>query len=347
MIVIKSFKMRLSTILPLLVVYAKNRDLSDYGNNPYSTNTRQHEECLVEIPDLGGSFETINNGSRGQVKLLNYPFGANCKHVVQADSNCSKIKINYRDVAVENHDSSTCFEASFWFEANGSNVTPAQCHCFGDGCFENGLEYYDYFEYPYSWTPFGEFDVTHEVHLEGSDEILIDSNSFTFYFESDFYVNKGGHVVFDWECVEDPRTTSITNITEMSTAVLDGSGKEKFTATDGTDYGCAGRGTFDPFATTEGHIADTADRAFYVWKKCVQCATGNDPAKIEPYDYDQVNDSCGEFSFHCSFFSAKSRPFRESIIFGTCTKTSSEINGQLSTYHHFLSQLFRYKSWSL
>ena len=96
----------------------------------------------------------------------------------------------------------------------------------------------------------------------------------------------------------------------MSNAILDGSGARGFTASDGADYGCAGRGTFNPFAKTEGRHVDTADRAFYIWKKCVQCATGNDSENIEPYDYDQVNDSCGKskvFDPHCYQLASRTR----------------------------------------
>ena len=91
-----------------------------------------------------------------------------------------------------------------------------------------------------------------------------------------------------------PVTNNITNIAEMAAAVLDGSGSNGFTAADGNDYGCAGRGSFDAFDTTAGHQIDTADKAFYAWKKCVQCAAGS-AANVQPYDYDQANDSCGKF----------------------------------------------------
>ena len=82
---------------------------------------------------------------------------------------------------------------------------------------------------------------------------------------------------------------------EMAAAILDGTGRGGFTASDGTDYGCTGRDFFNPFATTIGHPVDTADRAFFTWKKCVQCATGHDAANVEPYKYDTANDSCGRF----------------------------------------------------
>ena len=90
-------------------------------------------------------------------------------------------------------------------------------------------------------------------------------------------------------------TNKITNIAEMATAVLDGSGVHGFTVADGSNYGCAGRGTFDAFGPTKGKQVDAADKAFYVWKKCVQCATGNNASNLRAYDYDQANDSCCKF----------------------------------------------------
>ena len=86
----------------------------------------------------------------------------------------------------------------------------------------------------------------------------------------------------------------ITNISSMAAAVLDGSGANGFTAADGVDYGCAGRGTYDFKSTTIGAQVDQVDKAFYVWKKCVQCAVA--PGNTAPeYEYDQANDSCGKY----------------------------------------------------
>ena len=88
------------------------------------------------------------------------------------------------------------------------------------------------------------------------------------------------------------------NIMECAVAVLDGPNASPgfFTSADITDYGCAGRGTFDAFVTTAGKQLDEADHAFYAWKKCYQCATGGDPSLITDYVYDIENDSCGKFS---------------------------------------------------
>ena len=77
----------------------------------------------------------------------------------------------------------------------------------------------------------------------------------------------------------------------MSSALLNGKNKT-FKKSDVTDYGCAGRGTFDPFSKTKGKTIDKADRHFHKWKKCIQCAAGN-KREIPEYKYDKLNDSCG------------------------------------------------------
>ena len=88
------------------------------------------------------------------------------------------------------------------------------------------------------------------------------------------------------------RGNKITNIIEMATAVLVGSGAKGFTASDGNNYGCAGRGLYDPFSRTIGAQVDAQDKAFYTWKKCIQCAASK---PIPAYDYDQNADSCGKY----------------------------------------------------
>jgi len=89
------------------------------------------------------------------------------------------------------------------------------------------------------------------------------------------------------------RGSKITNILEMATAVLDGSGAKGFNTADGNNYGCAGRGMYDPFAITIGAQVDAQDKAFYTWKKCVQCASSK---PVPAYDYDQTADSCAKSS---------------------------------------------------
>ena len=99
------------------------------------------------------------------------------------------------------------------------------------------------------------------------------------------------------------RGNTITNVLEMATELLDGSGANGFQTADGIDYGCAGRGTYDAFSATEGQQVDATDKAFYTWKKCIQCATGNDSSSIKPYDYDKDSNSCGKLKiFDISLF---------------------------------------------
>ena len=111
-------------------------------------------------------------------------------------------------------------------------------------------------------------------------------------------LNDGGKIQIDWKCWS-PSTTSpapstgatiVINTLEMANAVLTGD----FTVEMAADYGCSGRGLFDPFALTIGSHVDSTDAAFYKWKKCVQCATGNS-STILPYSYDVESDTCGKY----------------------------------------------------
>ena len=102
---------------------------------------------------------------------------------------------------------------------------------------------------------------------------------------------------------QEPTTTTTTttqrqrigSIWDCAIAVLDSPSAPSgfFRSTHVTNYGCAGRGTFDAFEATAGKQLDQADKAFYAWKKCYQCATGGDASLITAYDYDIINDSCG------------------------------------------------------
>lgn len=97
----------------------------------------------------------------------------------------------------------------------------------------------------------------------------------------------------DRQCLTIEPSNKITNISQMAAAELDGSGKHGFTATNGHNYGCAGRGKYEAFTGTLGSAVDANDHAFYTWKKCVQCATTN---PIPAYDYDADTNSCAATS---------------------------------------------------
>ena len=137
--------MKLSIILPILAVSEpesnKNEDRSCmFGCFDGSEVTNL---CSDQVPrpnaysPQGGTFETSNNGLNGEIKLENYPNDVNCKHVVQADSTCEEIKIEYRSVAVEdgsNGCNSDVFRFGWPNGPKGFDVTPGRCGCFGDGC---------------------------------------------------------------------------------------------------------------------------------------------------------------------------------------------------------------------
>ena len=88
-----------------------------------------------------------------------------------------------------------------------------------------------------------------------------------------------------------PSNSSITNTKEMAEYVLTG----QFTVSMATDYGCNGRGTFDPFSPSLGSRLDFTDGAFAKWKQCIQCASGNDAKNVSTYNYDPISDTCGKF----------------------------------------------------
>ena len=130
-----------------------------------------------------------------------------CMHVVVADSSCSQIEIQYRSVAVE--PVSDCSYDSFglgWSGPNGFDITPGRCGCFGDGC--SGSFNYDNFDDYFAQYFEDQTDVMLE-DLLGPDNMSVDSNTFTFYFQSDL-LTANGHVIIDWQCLTPTTTTPIT-----------------------------------------------------------------------------------------------------------------------------------------
>lgn len=322
--------MKLSTLLPIVAVSSKKIDQQIETVNKiklrrtWTTQLFDEEivkECSDEFTRENSYFSTPSNGRSGTITAYNLQNVETCKHVIYVNHDCKKVKFNYSNVAFHgSFGAEACRYAGFWFD-NAGNSTPIRCHCFNQGCSESNSEHYMYVDYDYSsyspifdWVSYGDFD--HEFDSsETSDSLALTSNKFTFYYAQElYYAYRGSHIVVDWECVADTSTTDnasdpapctargqrngdcekieITKITEMANAVLDGSGANGFTAADGEDYGCAGNGSYEPFAKTLGRPVDAIDRAFYAWKKCFQCA--EEVNSVEPYDYDKVNDSCGK-----------------------------------------------------
>ena len=70
----------------------------------------------------------------------------------------------------------------------------------------------------------------------------------------------------------------------------------KFAYRATNDYGCAARGSLDPFVSNAGKPVDEIDRAINNWKYCIRCAMdvlteGNDPA-LPKYKFDADKRIC-------------------------------------------------------
>ena len=77
-------------------------------------------------------------------------------------------------------------------------------HCFGDGCQSTAIAYdlVDYYSVTDDYVDNYIFNnMTHFGGNVGEDGFSINSNTFTFFFKSDWIID-GGHVIFDWECVK-------------------------------------------------------------------------------------------------------------------------------------------------
>ena len=207
--------MKLSTLLPILAAGANKKhpkkddgrklDQDRWAPDRFSAS-KVTKQCSSEVTSQGGTFETTNDGFSGEINLGNYPDSLQCKHEVQADSSCKAIKINYRDIAVEAAYYDNCDYDAFrfgWSEGTSDLlISPPRCNCFGDGC---GHDYLD--------DNFDDYTDKLEVHL-GPTEFSVNSNTFTFFFESDGSI-ANGHVVLDWECV-DAETAASTNILSLT-----------------------------------------------------------------------------------------------------------------------------------
>ena len=132
-------KMKVLTFFVTLTVSANNRkDERGYAGDGMSDLSEYSEECSIQFPSKGGFFEAKNENSRGEITLDMYPNNARCKHHIQADDNCTEIKISYQSVAVEygsNMEYGTIIECFFdafrfaWTEGQELHVTPPRCHC--------------------------------------------------------------------------------------------------------------------------------------------------------------------------------------------------------------------------
>ena len=207
--------MKLSTILPILAAAANKRQKKKDNDRKASQDrywvpdrfsaSNFPDQCSSMIPDLGGIFETTNDGLSGQVNLDNYPNKVRCQHVVQANNSCEAIKITYRTIAVEtDYDGCSWDEFRFGWPDNKNDLhyTPARCNCLGDGCEPNNNILALNIDFEFA------------EEAVGPTEFSVASNTFTFFFKSDATISQG-QVAFDWECV-DAASAASTNIVSIS-----------------------------------------------------------------------------------------------------------------------------------
>ena len=153
---------------------------------------------------------TIDTQSFSFLAILNQKFERSEKKLpkfahpitsLQADGNCEEIRIDYNSIAVE--EGSNCRYDSFRFDLGGT-LTPRRCSCYGEGCWSEFDYEDDYF--------YGDSD----ADSIGPETLRVDSNTFTFYFQSDGSV-ANGHVIVDWECVRFSTTTTTSTTTSTTT----------------------------------------------------------------------------------------------------------------------------------
>ena len=260
---------------------------------PGQTIFNEDEQTVTFIKG-GSPFTSVDNGTNGQVTIDDYVGAAYC--YVSLGPNCDngvEVEIVYMAVTnwvnddVDPYEYDGCIDRIHfsWLSKDGSTEeqTDPQCGCLDNESHPtcNDPDVDDYFMDYYGLKP---TEKPTKYNLTGTDvKLVLDSgNSYP-----------GGKIQVDWKCIPSTETVQITNTLEMAQAVLTGD----FTPEMAADYGCSGRGLFDPFSRTIGSHADLTDAAFFKWKKCVQCASDNNKSNILPYSYDALNDSCGKYNF--------------------------------------------------
>ena len=249
---------------------------------------------------------------KGDVTFQEYKDNEYC--YVEIGTECETgVEAEFQYVQLESPTSKECkfdwVRFTYTDENGRSRVTNTVCGCYASNgnSFACDLNYLSYWQSMEQMSPMAQ---TSKYVMEGSNHrVILKSDS----------SQSGGKISLDWYCLPDPTTTTtmpitttmittttttpppITNVADMAQARLTG----RFKPSAALNYGCAGRGYFDPFDRTIGKQVDETDKAFYSWKKCVQCALSDDGVTplikpdggIPAYHYDERTDSCGMLIF--------------------------------------------------
>lgn len=216
----------------------------------------------------GSPFKSTDNGQFGQVATESYTNFAYC--YVEIGSSCDadgvQVEIAHMELETWNNECHDTIHFE-WLNKDGETVeqTDPQCGCTAENhpsCDGSTI-----------W-PVLVTEKPLQYNLVGTDAKLVLSSD---------KMTSNRPIVVNWKC-----SNAVTNTLEMADALL----TSYFTPEMARDYGCTGRGLFDPFAHTIGNHVDHVDYAFYKWKKCVQCASGNDKSNVLAYSYDVESDTC-------------------------------------------------------
>merc|ERR1711935_306140 len=238
--------------------------------------------CGDDIANKGYStyLNVVDNGQSGQFTIEEYANDMHC--FVDFASQCGETGVNVEvtHLSLESYyyfDNDYCFDSvQFAFTADDNQMfTDNLCGCMDDPDHPSC----DVGNYPYMYDPL--------VPLATDDlnETLVGTDiKFIIWTDATAF---GGKVSVKWQCVEPPAPatastasttastapttapTTASNTIEMAEALM----MDNFPPSMAIDYGCTGRGEFDAFSTTIGTPVDDVDRAFFAWKKCVQCAS--------------------------------------------------------------------------
>ena len=280
--------------LTLLIISTNGAPERKKQRNPAQSRTNLSSiSCLAAPGDQqnpGGSpFTSVDNFGNGLVTFQSYENNADCYVDIGTSCGADGVEVEIVYMTLETRNVEECFDTiNFaWLDTDGNQeFTEPQCGCLGD---EDHLtctdpDFGDDYFYPSS--NLDDFVVHNtgrptKYNLIGTDLKLV--------LVTDYSIH-GGKIQVEWKC-NTPPTVPITNTLEMAQAVLTGD----FTVEMALDYGCSGRGLFEPFGHTIGTHVDETDAAFFRWKKCVQCASGNDKSNVLAYSYNVESDTCGKY----------------------------------------------------
>jgi len=193
------------------------------------SNCAERIESTPPAYGVNPTFESsvAADGLSGQVKLSDYQNNLECMHEIVAAENCQAIVVEYESVAVEAcGQGCACDQFRFgWSNGSEELQTPANCHCNNDASCDATYIYREYQEFNdgyFEYMSLGSYEWNYPDKygdwMQPSDGFSVNANKFKFYFHSndDYY---GGHVHFNWRCVDDEVTTQPLTTTAVITTV--------------------------------------------------------------------------------------------------------------------------------